>query len=105
LARLAPNMRVGTVCPRERSPVSVEIEMDGKPLFAVVAPPTGLSHDGASTVFRRAAIPAGAHSFTARMNDSIVDGHDIIGHHSVDLKPGHILVIDYDAKDGWVFRG
>jgi hypothetical protein len=105
LAKLAPNMRAGTVCPRERSPVSVEIEMDGKPLFAVVAPPTGLSHDGASTVFRRAAIPAGAHSFTARMNDSLAGGHDIIGHHSVDLKPGHILVIDYDAKDGWVFHG
>ena len=105
LAKLAPNMRAGTVCPRERSPVSVEIEMDGKPLFAVVAPPTGLSHDGASTVFRRAAIPAGAHAFTARMNDSVAGDHDIIGHYSVDLKPGRVLVIDYDAKDGWVFHG
>jgi hypothetical protein len=85
--------------------VSVEIEMDGQPLFAVVAPPTGLSHDGASTVYRRAAVSAGSHRFVARMNDGVAGGDDIVGNHSIDLKPGRVLVIDYDAKDGWVFRG
>ena len=104
LAKLAPNMRAATVCPRERSPVSVDIEMDGKPLFAVVAPPTGLSRDGASTIYRRAAVPAGTHRFVARMKDSVAGGYDLVGQHSVDLKPGRVLVIDYDAKDGWVFH-
>jgi len=105
LAKLAPNMRAGTVCPRERAPVAVEIEMDGKPLFALVAPPTGLSRDGASTIYRRAAIPAGAHRFVAKMKDSIAGGYDIVGARTIDLKPGRVLVIDFDAKDGWVFRG
>ena len=105
LAKLAPNMRVASVCPRERAPVEVAIEMDGKPLFALVAPPTGLSRDGASTIYRRAAIPAGAHRFVAKMKDSIAGGYDIVGARTLDLKPGRVLVIDFDAKDGWVFRG
>ena len=105
LARLAPNMRAANVCPRERAPVAVEIEMDGKPLFAVVAPPPGLAHDGASTVYRRAAVPAGEHRFVARMKDSVAGGYDFVGKRTIDLRPGRVLVIDYDAKDGWVFRG
>ena len=105
LARLAPNMRAATVCPRERAPVEVAIEMDGKPLFAVVTPPTGLTRDGASTVYRRAAIPAGEHRFVARMKDAVACDFGHIGSRTIDLKPGRILVIDFDAKDGWVFRG
>lgn len=105
LARLAPNMRAGTVCPRERAPVAVEVEMDGKPLFALVAPPTGLSHDGASTVYRRATIPSGLHRFVARMKDSVAGGYDIVGSRTIDLKPGRVLVIDFDTGDGWVFHG
>jgi hypothetical protein len=105
LAKLAPNMRAGTVCPRERAPVAVQIEMDGKPLFALVAPPTGLSRDGATTVYRRATIPAGEHRFVARMKDSVAGGYDTVGNRTIDLKPGRVLVIDFDAKDGWVFRG
>ena len=105
LAKLAPNMRAATVCPRERASVAVEIEMDGKPLFAVVAPPTGLSKDGSSTVYRRAAIPAGTHRFVARMKDTMAGDFGFVGDRTVDLKSGRILVIDFDAKDGWVFRG
>ena len=61
--------------------------------------------DGASTVYRRVAVPAGTHRFVARMKDSIAGGYGFVGEHSVDLKPGRVLVIDFDAKDGWVFRG
>ena len=45
LAKLAPNMRVAQVCPRERSPVAVEVEMDGKP-YGVQAQP--VSDQGAA---------------------------------------------------------
>ena len=105
LAKLAPNMRAATVCPRERAPVAVEIEMDGKPLFAVVVPPTGLSRDGASTVYRRVAVPAGEHRFVAKMKDTVAGDFGYVGNRTVVLKSGRILVIDFDAKDGWVFRG
>jgi len=41
LAKLPPNMRVRLECPRERSPVRVEIEMDGKLLYDNTGPAGG----------------------------------------------------------------
>jgi hypothetical protein len=105
LAKLAPNMRAASVCPRERVPVEVEVELDGKPLFAMVAPPSGLSRDGASTVYRRVAVPAGAHRIVARLKDSPGAGFGYITERTIDLAPGRVLVIDFDKKEGgWVFR-
>jgi len=106
LAKLAPNMRAASSCPRERAPVEVEVEMDGKPLFAVIAPPTGLSRDGASTVYRRTEVPAGAHSFVVKMKDTATGGFGYVKDRTIDLAAGRVLVIDFDAKEGgWVFRG
>jgi hypothetical protein len=65
-----------------------------------------LSKDGASTVYRRIEVPAGEHRFVARLADT-ADGK--VGHtaeRAIDLRPGRVLVIDFDAKaGGWVFRG
>ncbi|HYQ98489.1 MAG TPA: hypothetical protein VET86_00500 [Casimicrobiaceae bacterium] len=105
LAKLAPNMRAASVCPRERVPVEVQVEMDGKPLFAVVARPSGLAKDGASTVYRRVAVPAGAHRIVARLKDAPAGGFGYAVERTVDLAPGRVLVIDFDKKDGgFVFR-
>lgn len=105
LAKLAPNMRAASVCPRERVPVEVQVEMDGKPLFAVVARPSGLAQDGASTVYRRVAVPAGAHRIVARLKDAPVGGFGYTVERTIDLAPGRVLVIDFDKKDGgFVFR-
>lgn len=97
LAKLAPNMRAQTVCPRERVPVTVEVALDGKPLFRVVAPPSGLAKDGASTVYRRVAVPAGMHRIAARLSDVPGGEFNYSGDTAVDLPPGHVLVIDFDA--------
>jgi hypothetical protein len=106
LAKLAPNMRAATVCQRERVNIEVEIAMDGKTLFTMVAPPTGLSRDGAATVYRRVAVPAGEHRFVAKLKDAPEAGPGFVAEHRVELKPGRVLVIDFDAKEGgWVFRG
>jgi hypothetical protein len=106
LAKLAPNMRAASVCPRERAPVEVEIEMDGQPLFAIVARPSGLAKDGASTVYRRIAVPAGQHRIVAKMKDAASGGFGFMADRTIDLQPGRVLVIDFDAKEGgWVFRG
>ena len=106
LAKLAPNMRAQTVCPRERVPVTVEVALDGAPLFRIVAPPSGLARDGASTAYRRVPVPAGKHRIAARLSD-VPDGE--FNHRAettVDVAPGHVLVIDFDAaKGGFVFRG
>ena len=52
LAKLAPNMRKATECPRERLPVTVELELDDQLLYAATLPPTGLSGDGPSRAYR-----------------------------------------------------
>ncbi|MEI6737458.1 MAG: hypothetical protein WCL29_03165, partial [Pseudomonadota bacterium] len=41
LAKLAPNMRLKFDCPRERANVSVELDMDDKPLYRIDTPPSG----------------------------------------------------------------
>jgi hypothetical protein len=100
LAKLAPNMRAQTVCPRERVPVTVEVALDGKPLFRVVAPPAGLAKDGASTVYRRVPVPAGRYRVTARLSDVPGGEFNHSADTTVELAPGHVLVIDFDAGKG-----
>jgi hypothetical protein len=106
LAKLAPNMRAQTVCPRERVPVTVDITLDGAPLFRIVARPSGLAKDGASTVYRRVPVPAGTHRVAARLSDTPNGEFDYAGNATIDLPPGRVLVIDFDAsKGGFVFHG
>lgn len=105
LAKLAPNMRAASVCSRERVPIEVEIELDGRPLFAAVVPPSGLAKDGASTLYRRVAVPAGSHRIVARLRDTPGGGFGYVAERTVDLAPGRVLLIDFDKKDGgFVFR-
>jgi hypothetical protein len=105
LAKLPPNMRAAQDCPRERSPVTVELELDGKLLFRVVASPTGLSKDGASTVYRRLPVAAGRHRLVARLSDTATGSFNHFGEVTVDLGPGDALVVDFNAgKGGFQFR-
>lgn len=104
LAKLAPNMRAPQDCPRERSDVQVQLDMDGEPLYRIEARPAGLRHDLPATVFRRVEIPAGRHHFRARLADT-PDGvfrHE--GEATLDIAEGRVLVIDFVAPQGFVFR-
>ncbi len=105
LAKLAPNMRAPLDCPRERSDVVVEVEMDGKPIYRIVAAPSGLRHDLPATVYRRLEVPAGEHTFRVRL----ADGPDGEFRHKaearVTLGPGRVFVIDFVAgRGGFLFR-
>ena len=105
LAKLPPNMRAPLDCPRERSPVTVELEMDGALVYRIVATPSGLRRDLASTVYWRRAVSAGAHRFTARLKDKREGDFNYIKEIAVTLEPGRVLVIDFDpARGGFIFR-
>ena len=99
LAKMAPNMRTRMDCPRERSALKLELEMDGKLLYRIDAPPAGLHRDGAATVYRRLAIPAGRHQFRARHADGPDGEFRFTGESAVDLAPGQVLIVDV-AADG-----
>ena len=105
LAKLAPNMRAASVCPRERVPVGIAIELDGRPLVEATVPPSGLSRDGASTFYRRVELPAGEHRVVAKLADAPAPGFGHVREATVKLAPGDILLLDFDAKlGGWVFK-
>lgn len=104
LAKVEPNMRNKMDCPRERSPVLVELDMDGKPLYRVSTPPLGLRKDGAATVYRRLTIPAGTHQFSARLADGPDGAINFVKNQSVTLAPGQVLIVDFlTSAGGFVF--
>ena len=103
LAKLAPNMRAPMDCPRERSPVTVEIDLDGTPTYRHVATPSGLSKDGASTVYHRFPVHSGEHRLAIRLNDDArATGFNYRREEMVNLKPGKVLVIDFNQEAGGI---
>ena len=103
LAKLPPNMRAPVRCPRERSPVLVELDIDGQPVLRHTAAPSGLSKDGASSVYHRLQVPAGEHRVAVRLNDDVRQpGFTHSREATVSLAPAQILVIDFDAEQGGI---
>ena len=103
LAKLPRNMRAPMECQRERSPVTVQIDLDGKSVFKGAAKPAGLSRDGLSTMYQRFEVPAGEHNIAVKMNDNVrIEGYNFTREEKVTLKPAQILVIDFSAEKGGV---
>lgn len=103
LAQMAPNMRNPLDCPRERSPVSVEIDLDGATVYRQVATPSGLSKDGASSVYHRLPVRAGEHRLAVRVKDDAREqGFNYRREEIVTLQPGKVLVIDFNPSAGGI---
>jgi hypothetical protein len=106
LAELPPNMRAPVDCPRERSPVTFELELDGRTIYRVELPPAGLSRDGASSVYRRFPVDAGRHVLRARLKDDVRRGdfnHERTA--EVVLSAGQVFVIDFNLRvGGFIFK-
>lgn len=101
LAKMPPQMRAPLDCPRERSPVTVRVELDGKPVIDESFSPAGLNRDGASAGYRRLPIPAGRHTVRARLNDDIRNtGFPYERTVELDVKPGRIVLIDFNPAQG-----
>jgi hypothetical protein len=99
LARLPPTMRAPSRCPRERAPLTVEVDLDGHPLLRETAQPGGLSRDGSASMYQRRVVSAGEHHIAVRLRDSArEDGFDYTGEATVMLRPAQILVIDFDSE-------
>jgi ferredoxin/coenzyme F420-reducing hydrogenase delta subunit len=100
-----PNMRRPTDCPRGRWPVYVELEFDGKLVYRGLRQPAGLWKDGASSMFQRFRVPAGARQLTARLRDTGRSaGFDYEAVRTVELRPGQNLVVEFDPQRGFEMR-
>jgi hypothetical protein len=103
LTKLPPNMRAPTQCPRERSTVTVELDIDGTAAARVAAPPSGLSRDGASAVYRRIPVTAGERLIQVRLRDDVRSpGFAYTLERRVTLAPAQVLVIDFEAEKGGI---
>jgi hypothetical protein len=103
LAKLPPNMRAPRICPRERSPIAVELDLDGVTALRHVATPSGLSRDGASAFYHRLQVAAGEHRLVVRLKDDVRSpGFNFVREATVTLKPAQILVIDFEPGKGGI---
>lgn len=101
IAKLAANMRRPDDCPRERVPLHLVVELDGKPLFEDKLSPTGLWGDGPSSVYQRFPLPSGRHRLNLRLRDSRrEEGFDYESQLDLDLVPRQNLVVDFRPATG-----
>ncbi len=100
-ARLPPGARIPMDCPRERSNLTVEFDLDGQNVFSKVVPPTGLSKDGTAYVYESFVVSPGEHRLEMRMRDDVrTEGFDHVRSVDVTLEPGRMLVVDFIAERG-----
>lgn len=105
LAKLPPNMRRPEICPRDRPPIRVEFDIDGRRMFEAEVPPSGIASDGPSRVHQRFVLPAGQYEVAVRMSER-PDG-DFTWHdeRTVRIDPADNRVIDFRANaGGFVFH-
>ena len=100
LEKLAPNMRAALDCPRERSPLLVELELDGRVVLRREVEPSGLRRDGNAVVYQRMALPAGRHRIVARLRDRPEGEFNYVREETVELAAGRVLLIDFNAARG-----
>jgi len=101
LAAMPSHLRKKRDCPRERSPLDVEMELDGQLIYRATMPPGGMSRDLASPIYERIRLPAGEHRLQLRMRDDIhSEDFNYILDEFVTLQPAQILVIDFDSEHG-----
>jgi hypothetical protein len=100
LAKLPPNMRIREDCPRERSPIRIELEIDGALVYSDVLQPSGLSRDGSTSVYRRFPVSAGRHRFEAKLSDVASGRFNHEREETLDLAPAQILLVDFSAQSG-----
>ena len=100
LAKLPPNMRAAQDCPRERSPLLVELEIDGRLAYRSEAAPAGLRRDGLATLYHRLPIAAGTHRIVVRMRDRPQEGFTYVREETLNLAGGDSVLIDFNASRG-----
>lgn len=104
LAALPPSERVAaTRCARERSPIRVQLRIDGQLRLDETAAPAGLSRDGTSSLYRKFVLAAGAHEIDVRISDDLRQpGFTHEATRTFVLQPAEVLVVDFDPAAGGI---
>lgn len=101
IAKLPQNMRRTEECPRERRPLYVEFDLDGRTVYHASLRPTGLAADGPSRIYRRFVLPVGEYDISVRMRDTArQDGFDHQRSDRIALTADQMFVIDFRSENG-----
>lgn len=88
------------ICPRERSPLKLELLLDGEPLYHATVPAPGLHDDGVASLYRRFTVPAGSHHLQLRMNDDAASSdYAWVLEQAIELQPAQVMVASF--KEGF----
>ena len=105
LAKLAANMRAAEDCPRERSPVAIEVRMDNKLVYEETLAPPGLFNDGGVNIFYSHKIPAGSHHFEIKMDDSVRSaGFNHTFAQNIEIEANKILLFGFEPDQGFYVK-
>ena len=97
LARLPANMRHAELCPRERSPVDIQLLINDEEVLHETIIPSDFQKDGRANFYRRLTMPKGQYTLTVRMRDNVELAHfNYASVHALNLNEGEVLVIDFD---------
>jgi hypothetical protein len=92
-------MRAPLICPRERSPLHIELTLDDELVLSEILPARGLHSDGRASMYRRLSVPAGKTRITVKLKDRLnSDSFQYSFSREVLLKAGKNLVIDFDEQ-------
>ena len=98
--RPAAMQRVTEICPRERSPLHLELILDGETLYRTTVPASGLHSDGIASMYQQFTVPAGSHNLQLRMNDDVtVEGYPWQLDQDIQLRPAQVMVASF--KEGF----
>ena len=101
MAQLPANMRITKVCPRARSPLQLDLLINGEMVYSEELIPRGLHQDGLSSIYFRLPVASGNIDLMVRMKDHTSQNeYPYQLQKSVQLAPAQVLVIDFDAKAG-----
>ena len=105
MAKLPANMRIDEACPRERSPIHIEMLMDGELLYDKTLLAPGIYNDGGVNIFFSGKIPAGEHNIEIKMEDNVRnEGLDHTFTKTVSIDPTKIILFSYDQINGFVVK-
>ena len=105
LDALPPNMRKLDDCPRERSPIILEVMLDGETIYNKTMLPPGIFNDGGVNIYFNSKVPAGKHSFKIKMDDSVrKQGFNHILEQDINIDPAHILLVEFEPLTGFVLK-
>jgi hypothetical protein len=94
--KLPVNMRRPEVCPRQRSPLRLQLRLDEQILLNVTEPASGLHNDGVTSIYRRFTVPAGHYQLSVLMNDDVaVDDHNWQLEQKIELLPAQVKVVSF----------